>query len=516
MDEVFYEYLSSVDRVIEFATCSTFAHFGGWAAVPERYRKALVVNAVLKSPSEKPTVKELTCTSRSGKTVKIISLYHFYSEHGQIGIFYRFLQEAIEIRKTEKNSPPPVPTKPTVKKTILKPESDEEKQMRAKRAWILEPMEQEEVNKSILKAQQEGDAGAIFRIAQSYGGLIISLAAKFLPRQHPAFEDLVNDGVLTVERCVRKFEVERDEASFTTYLHRALLREFVVRAIVYKTGFQSSQVRSIGNKIWELKRKSGDRTISYMHGDPKAIAKITGEKIETVIRNQARANVICISLDAPIPGCENKKIEDTVKNESVLEASEALCLSQKKLSIVKLLEEELTLKEQIFVRQYHGIKGRFPISPYELKTCSNGAINLPRIIAAVGEFQKRLSQFCETPEFECKNTIRTLRLLLETSEKPEDTINGENALGRLLLTNIDLNRGNIFLHILLSMESGDAIIISEIFNLTVRPYSLEEIANAFCLTRQRANQIIFDEALPKIREKLKTSQNCEKSKMAVA
>lgn len=495
--EVLVEYLSSVERTMAFINHYNFQRLGGWKIIPVRYHRALIINAVMQSKIDNPRIKDLVYTSRNNGAVNIQKLSQFYNHQGQTDIFHRYLAEAFEMKKKEiilsqdrkQASIPQKAKTPT-------PKTDEERQIAAQNKWISEPLGKEKLNELILQAQK-GNIEAKFAVISSFGALITGLARKFAYGDELITKELTSEGIIVAERCVKGFDFTR-EIAFMTYLYNALKYKFIESSIVYRKNYSRSQVRSISNRISELRKLTNNR-INYCNGDPEEITKITNQRIETVLRDQNATRTKFTSLDEPIESDDDRTPMDLIKNEKTPDPADVISSKIPRDTIMEILSN-FDLRNQIWVRRHFGIQGSYPLSPYDLKNSDHGKMNLPTIINAVAEFQSRLSGFCENPPFGSEETIKILHSLLSSSTNPEDTMNGENALGRALIANnINSEISVIISHIINLMESEKAIMVAEIFNLPTEGYTFQEIGKAFGVSRQDVEQVLNHRILPKIK-----------------
>ncbi|MBI5152170.1 hypothetical protein HZA39_01435 [Candidatus Peregrinibacteria bacterium] len=512
--EILIEYLSSAERVMAFVNHYNFQYLRGWNTVPARYHRALIINAVLQSKIDNPKIGDLIYTSRNNGAVNIQKLYEFYSRQGQTSVFHQYLTEAFEIKKKEIISPQDKRQKNIPQKAkTLTPKTEEEEQIAAQNGWISEPLDKGKLNELILQAQN-GGVEAKFAVVRSFGALITGLARKFACGDKLLTEELTSEGIIIAERCVKRFDFGR-KITFCAYLFNSLNHEFSKSSLAYKNNRPKSLVKTIGARISALGRLS-DNQINYRSGDPEEIAQITNQKIETVLRDQNALRTNFISLEEPIRNNDNRTHGDFIKNEKNQDFIDIVFSKTLRDAIMKILNN-FNLRDQIWVRRHFGMQGPYPVSAYDLKNSDHGKINLQTITSAVAEFQNKLSDFCENPIFGSIETIKILRSLIDSSPNPEDTMNGENALGKTLITNnVNPAISEIISHIINLMEPGKAIIAAEIFNLPTEQYTSGAIGRTFGVSGEAVRIALNKKILPKIKRFLKNRKFDQEGNFASA
>jgi RNA polymerase sigma factor (sigma-70 family) len=494
MTEIVAEYLSTFEGVVAYITGGSLGKsYGGWNIVPEKFKRLLIINAVLQSKEEVKSIKRLIYTGKNGVQVSLTSLHNNYQTLGLSSRFSGYVNEGFERKKLGQHlAIPPQAEEATSKRTVLEPETDEERAVIAQSGWVLEPIPHEEVMK-LIEAAQDGDIQSKFKVIQTFAKSIRALARKTAKNNDELFRELEGDGIVKAETCVMKFDTKRG-LRFSNYLYKALKHHFAALAVAYATGRSLGKTRTTGNVLGKLRKATEDSGINLTDMSAEEVARLTGCKVETVLNHQRQLRTH-ESLEAPVGDDDDftlgSTISDTTKPKALDRAEE-----NHRRAVISDSLEDLGLKQQIIAKLHSGIAGRITISPYYIQNIFNGAVSTADIIAMVDSFQqslkKHLLKRMETAQGSDVTSLDLERLLniLNASEKSEETMNGVNPLGKDLLSGLDVALRDTVIRVLYDMPFGpQTIILSQIYNIPLE-LTHEEIGTCFGCTGSNIGQML--------------------------
>ena len=488
MEEILREYVSSLSHAVQFVCHPNFNILGGWAVVTEKFKKIIVLNAILLAETPRPSVRGGLVFCQDGQSIKIDSLRRYYQKNGKIGIFEGYVKEGDELKARQAKDRADdrvVETRSRQKADLSKPKvaSVPEKE---KRDWVLPPVLDEEIVSIILESRNRNDLQLLFMAARRNGRLIVQLATRFAQGNQAVLDDLVSDGIEKTIECANLFNPNRG-VKFVAYLYGALLRLFRLNSKIYLRGKSKAEVKHMNDTRYELRILSEDCSADYEMMDPQAISAITGRRVSVVMSHQGTMASRNVSIDRT-KDSDSRPLKDCLRDENADPFAEA----SHHMAVAHIAEsmETLSLREQVLLKQYYGLKGPGAITPGQLEKAFEGTLNVPMMSAAVAKFQERLRGFfnASDPAFKVAGVEKLTRLL--TNSEPEATMNGTSEFGRFLLANTDSNLNNLFVHILLSMEEKEAIIVSELFNIPFHSHTLEKLGIVAGVTKERIRQIL--------------------------
>lgn len=456
---VLIEYLTDLNKVVDFISHTNFSKFGGWQTVPEHWRRVLVVNAVLQMENRKFSTRKMRNYRYRGKPISLEGLYCFYKGKGQLNIFNNYVESAAEIGEqlTALSTASASPEKQTIPNT--------------KHKWIL-PHDTSEAMHELVQRAQNDDTHARNLAVQQCGNLIRKIAYR-LGRTEDERENLVSDGIEITYACIGRYDLQRGEAKFSTYLTAALEIELKHRRRAYASG-----------KSYKTVRYEANRKILYP---------------------------LAVSIEETIIGTDNKKIKDILTSEDGAEtAPSAQAITANARDLVERIIETLPAREQIIAKQHYGILNGRRFSVHQLQEATSRPDIRQLLLSAVKTLATILRDLCgdgKSPVWKEKTKEQqreTLRTILLESQDPEETINGDNALGVLLYGELAGDLKDICNYAITElMDPEGAILLTEIFNVPrLKERSNVEIGTALKITRERVRQIIKDDIDPAIRRKL--------------
>ena len=467
--EVTSKSLNTLDKVLELTTHSGFHVLGGWKLVPERWRKVLIVRAVMQSKLDRPSPKNLKC--RKGQQEQCLqALYQFYKAEGIVDTFMAYYEIGIRERDKEKAHRDELSETAT---TTDRPAAT------TARKYLPE----EEV-KRLLKLAKEGDLKARDRAIENYENFLWYISLKFSNSNPSMARDLFQEAVLVAYDCIRTFEVERD-VKFMTYIHDAIKRELVVARAVMQSGRARSEIRTSIARYSEFKKNYG---IDLNQLSPAEIAEISGWTLRKAanITDAFRPNMS--RLEAPLAKDPqgDLTVGSSVADENSTDA-ERSAMAKNLHEVINLLLGWLSLRDRIIFKQYYGIANGARITPYQLREASKRKDIFELTLKAAEKLRLAVIEFCKNPSVTCDGvTTNKLLAVATASVDPQETIDGENALGVLLKGEIQSEIQMVFINALnnsLTME--ESIMLTEIFNIPRREdVKPEHLGNTLGISRQ--------------------------------
>jgi|GEM_PF-3936985 RNA polymerase primary sigma factor len=484
-DEVFEEYLSNIDRVMDFLESNEKV----WRKVPRRFHKVVVVNAVMTAEKENPSRKRLVF-KRKGRERPLEGLYQMYLNDEELDVFESYYEEGLRYRRQlQQEKQEPQEEKPKLEKRSIR-ESRK----------IDDVLPYDELL-DLIELAKEGDLEARKKVIMSITRFIRMIASRFAKQNQAIIGDLIQDGILVADKCIDSFEPS-GSANFITYLGAALKNDFLSRVLVYQKGLPEAEARQSVNMYFKFKKAIPG--IDPGKADPEEIAEATGKDIRSVITAQRRIRGSHLSLSMPIGDEEDLTLMDTLTDEC-MGSQEDPVIKESGMELLERVMGHLGIREQIIVKQYFGIENGARFSPYQIRREMKDPSLIDRMKEAVSQFQQELIEFCrENPMSLPAGKISQLMGIATSSTDVEETLNGDNALGILLTGTLDSNMKQICITVIDSLSKVDQLIVTEIFNIPrSRKQTLESIGDFFGLSRERIRQIMKKNIMPKLKRKLK-------------
>lgn len=467
--EVTSKSLDTLDKVLELTTHSGFNLLGGWKLVPERWRKVLIVRAVMQSRLDRPNPKNLTCR-KGQQELCLQALYRLYETEGMVDAFMMYYEIGIA-RRDELSETATTPATATDRPAVTTASGKKEY------------LPEEEVRR-LLELAKEGDLKARDRVIGNYEDLLWSVSMKISYGDPLIAKDLFQEAVLVAYDCVQRFEAERG-VKFMTYLREAIRRKLLVACTEIRSGRARSEIRTSISGYSKFKKAHG---VDPKQLSPAEMAEMSGWTSQKVANIMGTFRPNMSRLEAPLAKDPqgDLTVGSSIADENSVDA-ERNAMAKNSHEVIDLLLGQLSLRDRIIFKQYYGMANGARITPYQLREVSKRKDIFELALKAAEKLRLAVIEFCKNPSVTCDNTtINKLLAIATASVDPQETIDGENALGVLLKGEMQSEIQMICINALnnsLTME--ESIILTEIFNIPRREkVGLEHLGNTLGISRQ--------------------------------
>lgn len=205
---------------------------------------------------------------------------------------------------------------------------------------------------------RRGDAAARGQLIEAHLSLVVMVARGYGQQPLP-LDDLIEEGNLGLMEAIDRFDPAHG-VRFATYA-RWWIREAIGHAITTHARtvrLPSHVVRGIG-KVLKARRELEARTGGAgAAARLSALAAATGEHVDQVARLEALMQSP-LSLDAPVDGDPDVRLEDTLQGDAAAEPTQAL-VSKQTVNLTLKLVEQLPRVERIVIELRYGLRGAEP------------------------------------------------------------------------------------------------------------------------------------------------------------
>jgi RNA polymerase primary sigma factor len=202
---------------------------------------------------------------------------------------------------------------------------------------------------------RSGDQAALSRLVEANLRFVVSLARKYAQSGYPLHE-LINEGNMGLLEAASRFDPERG-VRFITYAGW-WIRQAILAAIAHH-----GQVFRLPPKLkHELYRfQTGVSRLTQVLGHKPSVEEISQglAMSEESVRDMIQGPPSEISLEAPIGGEDEMRLEDVIRDESLTPLDEALIRKSFEKELYEILDQ-LDEKERLIVERRFGLNDREP------------------------------------------------------------------------------------------------------------------------------------------------------------
>jgi len=449
----------SMDRVVAMVTHPSFKQFGGWKIVSPKWRKILIMKAILQS-EDTSNYKKLVYTHHDGKKIGLKGLHSFYRETGQDKEFKEMVRKARETKKNIRNN---------------------------------------ELDKQIILGirAEEGDKQAMWALVNEATPTLKFIARRILRGSNQEFyEELVSEGIQIIQTYAASFDYSKG-VKFQTLISSTLQRDlFAIYAGLRNKTTRHKAARQYARHKERI-QTMGTQDYSTMFSTKEiAIAtkqsakRITADRIMTIPQR---------SLDAEFGEDESITLHERI-GEDVPYCE--LIQETRTKRLIRRISTPLKSREKFILRHMFQLGNMGTRSIEELQTLCPKKDIRSMAITAMEKTIQTMETICRTSKTFDPKLLRIIEEAIEENKDPLTTLEGKNKLGKLLREEIEE------LKIILNSATGildndESVVLAEIIDMQYQQtQTLKSVGSLIGLSRERVRQLLTQKILPKMRSRI--------------